>query len=224
MLAFAYLVAFVGGIWLSLLYAHYTVHAVLNLTHASLSLFAAINLLITLWEIVLFFYINDIKSHHAALKKKTPRGSLGHMFMFKDATISQAFSPRYWGQVWSTYGLLDESYTEQTSFGFWIDVGNGFSMLIPTVIFALGMTFEISFLSPAQLGLLGFVHYYQMAYGTVIYLASYIVNKRWEEHGSAIWIGFVALMNLIWFVFPALGMQLSYDVIMQNTSPAQLLL
>jgi hypothetical protein len=53
---------------------------------------------------------------------------------------------------------------------------------------------------------------------------SYVVNKRWNEHGStAPWIGFVAFVNLIWFVFPALGMKLCYDVIMTNASPAQLL-
>jgi hypothetical protein len=104
MMSFAYLVAFVGGMWLSLLYLHHSLHAVISPVHAALSLFGAINILITLWEIGLFFHIDTIKSHHEALKKKTPRGSLGHMFLFKEATLSQALSLRYWSQVWSTYG------------------------------------------------------------------------------------------------------------------------
>jgi hypothetical protein len=42
--------------------------------------------------------------------------------------------------------VFDPSYANRESFGFFIDVGNGFSTIIPTVLFLVGMTVDI--LSP----------------------------------------------------------------------------
>lgn len=40
----------------------------------------------------------------------------------------------------SRYATLDPSYAQQGSFGFCVDVGNGFTTLAPSVLFALSIT------------------------------------------------------------------------------------
>jgi len=40
--------------------------------------------------------------------------------------------------LWSTYSLLDPSYVSTTSFGFWIDTGNGITTLVPTLLLSYG--------------------------------------------------------------------------------------
>ena len=52
----------------------------------------------------------------------------------------QLFTLEYWAVMWSTYAALDPSYADTTTFGFNIDIGNGMSMIIPTLIFSIGMT------------------------------------------------------------------------------------
>jgi hypothetical protein len=62
-------------------------------------------------------------------------------------------------------------------------------MLLPTVAFALGMTWE---LMPARwLGMLGLISFYQMAYGTVIYFFQYVFNGRYHRSPRALVYGIV---------------------------------
>ena len=95
-------------------------------------------------------------------------------------------------QLWSCYSAFDASYADKQSFGYLIDVGNGFSTLIPTLLFAAGMTVQPAgaastvlgsfplptWASARTLGVLGFLFFYQMFYGTVVYAFSFILNKR----------------------------------------------
>jgi hypothetical protein len=47
------------------------------------------------------------------------------MILFQDITLDQAISLEFWSTIWSTYALMDPAYQDCTSFGFWIDTGNG---------------------------------------------------------------------------------------------------
>ena len=113
---------------------------------------------------------------------------------------------------------MDESYSDSKSFGFNIDIGNGFSMLLPTIVFTVGMT-RHDLLGPKELGLVGMVSFYQEFYGTVVYFTQYVVNRRWRNHGNSLAqiIAMVGMSNVIWIVFPCIGMFCSYRLIMEES-------
>ena len=54
------------------------------------------------------------------------------MILFRGISLSEALSLKTWASIWSTYAMIDPSYADTRSFGFWIDTGNGISTLIPT--------------------------------------------------------------------------------------------
>lgn len=63
--------------------------------------------------------------------------------------------------MWSTYSLYDPSYSNRESFGFFIDVGNGWTTLLPSALFMWGITYRL--LDARLLGLMGCLMFYQVA-------------------------------------------------------------
>jgi len=100
------------------------------------------------------------------------------------------------------------SYSDQTTFGFWIDVGNGFTTILPSIHLLLSMSYNLPSpfgLSPRSTGLLSLIFFWQELYGTIIYFSSYVMNKRYVgKQNWHIWVVIVA--NGIWILGPALGM------------------
>jgi predicted permease len=121
--------------------------------------------------------------------------------------LDRIFSPSSWTGVWTSYAGFDESYANRSSFGFFVDVGNGFTTLIPSLVYLYGMTYE---LIPARaLGIVGILLFYQMWYGTVVYLGSFFFNKRHAGHPIAHVAIIVGLLNGVWLTFPLVGMYAS---------------
>lgn len=110
------------------------------------------------------------------------------------------------------------SYSDQTTFGFFVDVGNGFSTILPSIHLLLSMTFNLSApfgLSPRSAGLLNILFFWQEFYGTAIYLLSYFVNQRYKGHKTwHVWV--VIIANGIWFVGPAVGMWCCARLVHEN--------
>jgi len=223
MIAFGYTVVFVLGLFLLQVSLHSFVHGdgkeiVVNPLQMCLALFLSINALICFWEIVLFFYIERIQRSFEGKKKRLERGSVGNVFLFEEASISELLSMSFWSEVWATYSLLDRSYSDSGSFGWNIDIGNGFTTLPPTILFGLGMSMNDALLPPKILGMIGLVSFYQEFYGTVLYFTQYVVNKRYNDHGTTPFQIFLMVLipNAIWFVFPAVGMYASADLILRE--------
>lgn len=127
--------------------------------------------------------------------------------LFEDISLSQALSLKYWSIIFAQYASLDPSYVQHTSWSFWIDVGNGFTTLIPTVALSIAVTgFPvvplIASISPRTLGVVTVVMNYQMLYGTVFYFVNYRHN-RYHEGASAPSRAVVLFANLVWIIGPA---------------------
>lgn len=199
------------------LYLHHRTHDVWNVVQIALCFFLSINFLISWWEVCLWQYIDDIKKEWHQLESRygDDRFQACLDFFLAPITLSEAFALRTWTRVWATYSLYDPSYSSTKSYGFWIDVGNGHSMLLPSVALCLGMTFQ-SPLSPLAYGVLGVICYYQMFYGCLLYFLSFFANGR--HHGkSALEVGlFVGISNGIWIGFPLLGLWASIMVLAHN--------
>ena len=208
----AYHALFVGG----LLYLHAQTHGIFSLTHALLAVFLATNAWICVCEISLLCYPEHIQREYAGFAARYGPHTLAPVFLFRGVRLRDALGLKYWSVMWSTYSSLDASYVDTGSFGYCVDVCNGVSTLLPTLVYALGMTTH-TLLSPRLLGMLGLVSFYQEAYGTVVYFFQFFFNGRHKKAPRSHVLGIVVPANFIWIAFPALGMWASARLILDGT-------
>jgi hypothetical protein len=191
---------------------HLLKHGVANGWHVALTVFLAINLLICVWEISLWHRMRDIVRWY-----ESPRGAgdrpRGNLYTTR-VTLREAASTRLWARTWLGYTHWDDGYADPRSFGFTIDVGNGFSTLFPSLFFLVGMTFPI--FSPVVLGIIGLLLFYQKFYGTCLYFFQYIYNRRYVGRSAASVVGVVGGTNGVWLVFPAIGLYVCVRLIVEN--------
>ncbi len=196
---------------------HYQQHGVFNVHQIALAFFFWLNAIIACWEICLFLRIDQIEREHPRLVETYRGRELDGVIAFfrSGIPLTELFSPSRWAAVWSSYTLFDDSYADRKSYGFFIDIGNGFSTLIPSLVFIYGITFEVI---PARaLGIIGLLASYQMLYGTILYFVSFIFNKRHHGHTPGNLAVFVGLTNFLWTVFPVWGMAVSIWMIYQDS-------
>ena len=124
---------------------HHHVHGVLDPDQMAVSFFLVVNLVIALWEMCLFFRIDQIEREHARFVVEYKGRELDRVIDFMNVRVplARTFSPSVWAELWSSYSVFDESYANRKSFGFFIDVGNGFSTFIPGVLCIVAMTYDI---------------------------------------------------------------------------------
>lgn len=202
------------GLWLlavsgTPILTHYVVHGSLNAWHATLSLFFAINTLICFWEISLGLEIEEIERRHRAGSQETALGLFRTL-----ASPRDLLSPRLWSRIWSVYARYDPSYADRRSYGFAIDVGNGWSTLVPGLLVQTGLTFAI--LPATVVGILGALMYYQKFYGTCLYFFSYFVNRRYAGQRLRDLIPMVGATNAIWLTFPLIGLYVCIRLILDS--------
>ncbi len=192
---------------------HHAVHGAFNVHQIGLAFFSWLNTMIALWEICLFLRIDLIEEQHARFIAEYKGRELDRVIDLFAAPLplAKAFSPSTWAEIWSSYSIFDDSYADRKSFGFFVDVGNGFTTLIPSILFIYGMTYEI--LPARALGVLGLVYFYQMFYGTVVYFASFLFNERYVGHTPLNLAVFVGISNGLWFFFPIWGIVVSIALI-----------
>ena len=192
--------------------AHHAVHGVVNGWHVALAFFLAINLLICLWEISLGVQIGRIERwhHDPEGRRERPRG----LVWTARATPRELLSTELWARVWSEYARYDPSYADRRSFGFAIDVGNGWSTLLPSLFFLVGMT--AGGVPARVLGLVGTLIFYQKLYGTCLYFFTYLFNRRYEGHPLGRVLAVVGGSNGIWLVFPLLGLYVCLRLVLSD--------
>jgi len=195
---------------------HVAVRGVVNPFQVLLSIFLAINLMICVWEMCLLFRIDMIEERYRQRQHAMRGGERrrGRSFFLSRVHFRELGSATLWSRVWSEYALYDPSYADRRSFGFAIDVGNGFSTLVPSLVFLFGMSF--GFLPPAALGIVGLIVFYQKFYGTLLYFFTYLFNHRYAGHRLANVLAFVGGINGIWLVFPAVGLYVCVRLVLEN--------
>lgn len=213
------LIIYVAFTFLAATYYHRQRYNTINIYYASLAFFLPLNTLIGIWEISLGLNINHIHNEYQALSKKYGSNRFNSVidFFYCSVSLNELFSLKFWSRVWSTYSLYDPSYSNKESFGFFVDVGNGWTTTIPSILFLYCMTHDVKFITAQALGLIGFLKFYQELYGTCIYFLSFILNERYKNKSTAEIILFVAFTNGLWFVFPIIGMVVSYYLITTGT-------
>jgi hypothetical protein len=210
------LLAVVGGTAAPIaLHRHF--YGVFNPHQMALAFFTWLNAIIALWEICLFLRIELIEKQHRRFAIDYRGRELDRVRDFFGASVplGRVFSPTLWAELWSTYSIFDDSYADRKSFGFFVDIGNGFSTLIPSLLFLYGMTFEIL---PARVfGIVGLLLFYQTWYGTVVYFASFVLNKRYRGQSLLNLALFVGMSNGLWLTFPLWGIYASISMIQSDS-------
>ena len=137
-------------------------------------------------------------------------------FLLYPLSLKTIFDGQTWAQMWSTYSLWDPSYSNPESFGFFIDVGNGWSTIAPCLLWNVAIVcpqwihaLELDVL----VGFIGACSYWQVLYGTIIYFLSFLWNKRYVGKPLAEVLGFVGVANGIWFFFPIAALYAAYQVV-----------
>ena len=210
------LLALVAGTGLPIALHHRT-HGGFDLDQIGIAFFLWLNAIIALWEIALFLRIDFIEAQYARFRAEYQGRELERVkdFFGTKVPLSQILSPTTWAEIWSSYALFDDSYANRRSFGFFIDVGNGFSTLVPTLLCLYGMTYPI--LPARVLGIVLLILNYQMWYGTLVYFSSYVFNKCYIGHSPGNVALFVGLSNGLWFTFPLWAMYVAIVLIYSNS-------
>ena len=142
----------------------YYVFGDFNAIHGQLSLFFSTNLVICYWEICLFLkrdYIEERTEYWRTRHRETGRTPAVE-FLLTRVPLRRILSPTVWADVWATYSQIDGSFSDRRTWGFNVDVANGYFTPIPTLILYAALTLNIM---PAVLaGMLGLVLSWQWAY------------------------------------------------------------
>jgi len=190
----------------------------MNPVQLLLATFLTTNAWICICEIALLSFPSLIQKQFAAFCAAHGDHVLpSPIFLFERVRLRDALTVRYWAVMWSTYATLDPAYVDTHSFGFCVDVGNGVTTLLPTLLFACGMTAQDQLLPARALGIVGAISFYQEFYGTCVYFFQYCFNKRYLNTPLSHVLGIVVTANFIWIAFPLLGMWASMTLIFEGT-------
>jgi len=201
----------------------------INVLGWSILLFNNLNVLIAFCEIALGKHIEFIRDdYHNLLKEyrdertgnpKKAEYLAGVAYLNTPLCLRDIYDGgKKWSRMWSTYSLWDPSYSSSESYGFFIDVGNGWSTILPCCLwnFAILFPHNHSLTAVVLLGFIGSCTYWQILYGTIIYFLSFMWNKRYKSKPFAEVLGFVGFANGIWFFFPIACLWASYKLLLDR--------
>jgi hypothetical protein len=211
------IVAFVAVATALHIWLHHRAHDVFNWTQIGLVFFLVVNVMVAWWEIALFARQDKIQSEYHEMRgpyRGRELDAVAKVFV-RPIPLLRVLSFRQWTWIWSTYSLFDPGYSDRRSFGYNIDVGNGFTTLIPATVFAFGMTFH--FLPARVLGIIGIIVFWQMFYGTAVYFFQFLNNGRHRGHTVRDLLLFVGMSNALWFVFPLWGLSTSIQLVLEGS-------
>ena len=194
----------------------YYLHGDLNLIHCVLSLFFSINLVVCYWEMCLFFRRDRIERRTDYWRERqletgrTPAGE----FLAARVPLTWIFSPTLWADAWATYAQYDRSYADRRTFGFNVDIGNGFVTPVPTLILYAAYTFD--FLPAVYAGILGAMVFWQWVYATSLYCVSFFLAGRQTRISRLETFVFIIAINSYWVLCALLGLYVSVRLIVDG--------
>lgn len=193
--------------------ARYQVHGDVNVLHALLGLFLSINLLIAYWEICLFLRrdLVERRTEHWREWRQRTGGTPAVEFLRAKVPLARMLSPALWADVWAAYSQYDGSYADRRTFGFNVDIVNGFFTPVPTLIVYAAWTFH--FLPAVWTGIVGVILFWQVMYGASVYLVSFFVAGRQARISRRELYTWILTPNSPWMAGGLLGVYVSIRLI-----------
>ena len=196
--------------------ARYLVRGDFNIVHALLTLFFSVNLWICYWEICLFFKRDHVErraDYWRERQRETGRKPAIE-FLTSKVPFSKLLSPVVWADVWAAYSEVDASYADRRTYGFNVDIANGFVTPIPMLVLYAAYTFDVV---PAFVaGIIGAMLFWQIAYATSVYWVSFFVARRQAGMGLRNICVYILALNSPWVLFSLLGLYVSIRLIVDG--------
>ena len=196
--------------------ARYWTRGDFDAIHVLLSLFFSVNLVICYWEICLFFnkdHIEKRAEYWSERRRMTGRTPVVE-FLVRRVPLTRIASPTLWADVWATYSQYDGSYADRRTFGFNVDIANGFATPIPTLILYTAYTFDL--LPALVAGIIGTMLFWQLTYMTSVYYVSFFVADRHVRISRREKHIYIYAMNCPWVLFALLGLYVSIRLIVNG--------
>ncbi len=191
----------------------YWLHGDFDVIHALLILFFSINLWICYWEICLFLERDHIERRAEYWRRR--RQETGRTpaieFLTGKAPLARILSPALWADVWATYAQIDGSYADRRTYGYNIDIANGFVTPVPTLVLYAAFTFD--FLPALAAGIIGALLFWQLTFGTALYWVSFFLAKRQARLSRRDICIYIWALNSPWLLFALLGLYASIRLI-----------
>ena len=197
--------------------ARYHLSGDFNVIHSLFSLFFSLNLLICYWEMCLFFRWDRVREraeYWSRRQRETGRSSAVE-FLTSRVPLRQALSPTVWADSWAAYSPIDSSYTDRSTLGFTVDIGNGFVTPVPTLL--LYAAYSVGFLPPVVAGILGVALFWQWAYVSSLYWVSFFVAGRHAHVSRRELYIYVGAVNAVWVLFGVFGLYVSVRLILDGS-------
>ena len=188
----------------------------LDVFQCLLTLFFSINLVACYWEICLFFRRDSVEERAEFWRKrwhdtgKTPAVE----FLTTSVPLNRVLSPTVWADVWATYSMFDSAYADRNTYGFNIDIANGFATPAPTLI--LYVTYAGGLLPAVAAGILGAILFWQWAYASSLYVVSFFVGQKQSRLTTREFYIYIFSLNAIWVLIPMLGLYVSVRLILDG--------
>ena len=125
--------------------------------------------------------------------------------------LRRALSPTVWADAWAAYAQFDESFADRRTYGFNIDIANGFFTPVPTLILYAAFTFE--FLPAMVAGILGVMLCWQWTYGTTLNWVSFFVAGRQRRISRGEFGTFIGTTDAPWVLCALAGLYVSVRLI-----------
>ena len=191
----------------------YWIRGDFDVVHALLSLFFSVNLVVCYWEICLFLrrdYIERRTGYWRDRRRETGRSPVAE-FLGARVPLAKLFSPTQWADVWATYAQYDGSYADRRTYGFNVDIANGFATPVPTLILYAACSVD---LMPALVaGIIGAMLFWQLIYMTSVYWVSFFVADRQSRISRREKYFYIYGMNCPWVLCALLGLYVSIRLI-----------
>ena len=196
--------------------SRYDVVGDLNVVHSLLSLFFSTNLVVSYWEICLFLkrdYIEERTEYWRQRQRETGKTPAVE-FLTTRVPIKRILTPTVWADVWATYSQIDASFSDRRTWGFNVDVANGFFTPLPTLVLYAALT--LNFMPAILTGMLGLILSWQWAYATSVYWVSFFMAGRQRLITRTELFVYVGALNAPWVFFGLLGMYVSTRLILDG--------
>jgi len=196
--------------------ARYVLHENLNAFHFLFCLFFSTNLVISYWEMCLFFRRDEIEARLERWRRRhedtgrTPAVE----FLTTRVPLRRMLSPTVWADVWATYSMFDSAYADRNTYGFNIDIANGFTTPVTTVfLYAAYTAGEVPAIAT---GIIGAMLFWQWTYASSLYLVSFFVGGKQGRVTTREFYVYIFGPNAIWIMIPIVGLYISIRLILDG--------
>ena len=196
--------------------ARYLIHEDLNAFYWLFCLFFSTNLVICYWEMCLFFRRDQIEArveHWRRRQDETGRTPAVE-FLTASVPLRRMLSPTVWADVWATYSMFDSAYADRNTYGFNIDIANGFTTPATTVLLYVAYTAGV--VPALAAGIIGAMLFWQWTYASTLYLVSFFVGQKQRRITTREFWVYIFGPNAIWILIPMVGLYISIRLILDG--------